>query len=75
MAAERLAVQHTAAVVDAAAKHAFHGKSVQLSLLDVRLAAGAPVHGHGGAVLPQLLRVLDTDLLCRAEAELNTTQV
>lgn len=75
MAADRIALQHTAQVLDSASKYAFHAKRAALAVADVRLAAGAPAYGHGGAGLPQLLQVPDADLLCRAEAEIDTAEV
>ena len=75
MAADRIALQHTAQVLDAASKYAFHSKRAALALADVRLAAGAPAYGHGAAGLPQLLQVPDADLLYRAETEIDLAQV
>ena len=71
--ADRVALQRVAEVIAAADKRAFHCKRGNLTLEDVRLAAGAPVHGSATA-LPQLLQA-DGGLLFRAEPELATAEV
>ena len=71
--ADRVALQRVAEVIAAADKRAFHCKRGYLTLDDVRLAAGAPVHGSATS-LPQLLHA-DGGLLFRAEPELATAEV
>ena len=74
--AERLALQRTAEMVDTAAKYAFHSKRSVLTVPDLHVAGGASGHGDAAAAMPQVLRVTDTvDLLCRAEAEVEATNV